>query len=240
MPFNGLLYVGVEDLSRGFEVLKADVSGTPPYTYQPVIRYGGYSGPPNENDRDERNVEVLSMKEFQGRLYVGGNGVVSLSAGRPAELLRVNADDTWDLVAAKARETEAGPKIPISGMDAGFNNPNNNHMWRMEVFDDNLYVGTFDSSTLEKENPNTPQSVRDNMGFDLYQTSDGARFSAITTTGLDDKLNFGVRSFAATPYGLFIGTANPYYGLKIYRAVPAGFRGFQVYVPSITRAPDSP
>ena len=61
----------------------------------------------------------------------------------------------------------------------------------------------------------------------------GVTFTPITTTGFGDKYNFGVRTMAATPYGLFLGTANYYYGLKIFLGVPQGFRGFNVFVPLV-------
>ena len=56
------------------------------------------------------------------------------------------------------------------------------------------------------------------MGFDLYTSPDGQHFSAITRTGFGDMFNVGLRNLAATPAGLFIGSANHYYGLNIWRA----------------------
>ena len=232
-PYNGALYLGTEDLRNGYSVFKTDAKGSPPYTFTPIIEKAGYLTEPNRPPSVLPNVEILSMKVFQNRLYLGANGVATLLESQPAELMRVNPDDTWDIVVGNGRDTPTGRKEPISGIPGGFGNPYNNHMWRMEVFDGNLYLGTFDSSTAFRNDPGFPQDI---LGFDLYRTADGTNFVPITTTGFGDKFNFGVRNMAATPYGLFVGTANYYYGLKIYRGLPADFKGFKMYVPGVTTA----
>lgn len=212
--YNGFLYVGVRSVVNGYSVVKTDAIGLPPYNYTTVIDKGGYLEGP------ARNPEVLSMKVFNGRLYVGGNGILTGSIGpaNAAELVRINPDDTWDVVVGYPRITPDGPKFPISGLLAGFENPFNVHMWRMEVFDENLYVGTFDTSTTFKEDPIIEPNVRDLMGFDLYGTSNGTDFVPVTTNGFGDKFNFGARTLTATPHGLFLGTANYYYGLQVWRS----------------------
>ncbi len=57
----------------------------------------------------------------------------------------------------------------------------------------------------------------DKWGFDIIRTSDGEHFELVTDDGFGDKYNYGGRSMAATPYGLFLGTANPFYGAQLYR-----------------------
>lgn len=225
-PYNGLLYLGMSDATNGYSVIKTDAAGTPPYTYTTVVERGGYLSP-------RPNMEILSMTVFNNRLYAGGNGVTLAEVGLvgPAELIRINSDDTWDVVVGSARWTPVGYKTPLSGFDEGFNNPFNAHMWRMKVFDGNLYVGTFDASTTFKDNPVVGPIASPYMGFDLYRTPNGTDFYPITTTGFGDKFNFGVRSLEATPYGLFLGTANFYYGLQIWRAQPNSL----IYLPLVIR-----
>jgi len=63
--------------------------------------------------------------------------------------------------------------------------------------------------------------LHDRMGFDLYSSEDGVHFSAVTLDGFGDPYDFGVRTFQSTPYGLFFGTANYYYGAKVYKGVKA-------------------
>ena len=54
-------------------------------------------------------------------------------------------------------------------------------------------------------------------GFDLLVSSDGINFEAITRNGFNDKYNHGVRGFVSTEEGLFIGTANPFYGTQLWK-----------------------
>jgi len=225
--YNGHLYVGVRNLVNGYAVVKSDLSGAPPYTYTTVIERGGWLDV-------WRNVEVLSFQEFAGRLYVGGNGIIIGPVGimGPAELVRINPDDSWDVVVGYPRDTPQGWKTPLSGLSAGFGNFLNGHMWQMTVYNGVLYVGTFDSSTTFKDDPVVGPTVADQMGFDLYATRDGVQFAPVTTTGFGDRFSFGVRTLEATPCGLFLGTANPYYGLQIWRAGQC-----RAYLPMVTSGP---
>lgn len=60
--------------------------------------------------------------------------------------------------------------------------------------------------------------VRENTwGFDMIKTSDGVNFETVTDDGFGDRYNYGGRSLVSTPYGLYIGTANPFYGAQLFR-----------------------
>ena len=226
--YNGWLYLGLTDPKNGYSVVKTNATGTPPYAFLPVVLYGGYKTP-------NPNVEILSTRVFQGHLYLGANGINSQTGFQsPAELIRVNPDDSWDVVVGDPRMTPSGYKSPLSGLPEGFGSPYNDHMWRMEVFDNNLYVSTFDTSTFLKDNNPSP-AVKAGMGFDFYRTGDGLNFTPITTNGFGDMFNMGGRTMAATPYGLFIGTANYWHGLKVYQGTPPGYRGFQVNLPVVSQ-----
>ncbi|GAB4558298.1 MAG: hypothetical protein Kow0047_03290 [Anaerolineae bacterium] len=209
--FNDQLYVGTRSIGEGYGVYRTSAQGEPPYEFIPVVEKGGYL-------LSSRNPEVLSMQEFNGYLYVGGNGIAvgSLGPGAAAELIRVAKDDSWDLIVGYPRLTPDGFKYPLSGLMAGFGNLFNAHMWRMAVHDGNLYVGTFDTSTTLRNDPKVGPLARQFMGFDLYVTTDGLHFTPVSTNGFEDPYNFGVRTLASTPYGLFLGTANYYYGLQIW------------------------
>ena len=56
----------------------------------------------------------------------------------------------------------------------------------------------------------------DIWGFDMLRTSDGENFEVVTNDGFGDRYNYGGRSLVSTPYGLYIGTANPFYGAQLY------------------------
>jgi hypothetical protein len=96
-------------------------------------------------------------------------------------------------------------------------------MWRQAVYDGRLYVGTFDLSTVLKEIPIIGKLLGFLMGGDLWRTDEGIHFSSVTARGFDDRFNFGIRTLEPTPYGLFLGTANYYYGLNVRLGVPYAF-----------------
>ncbi len=202
-PFNGHLYLGLRDTRRGYAIVRTDASGAPPYAFTPVVTDGAFLTPPSQS--------VISMHVYKGQLYVGTD--------RPAELIRINPDDTWDLVIGTPRETPDGWKYPLSGLDAGLHNWLNGHIWRMQEYQGHLYLGTMNMGTHFRNTPGAEAVLKPNFGCDLYETADGWHFSPITTTGFGDRFNFGLRSFAATPHGLFAGTANSCYGLQIWRGV---------------------
>ena len=47
-------------------------------------------------------------------------------------------------------------------------------------------------------------------GFDLWRTCDGENWLPVTRNGFNNPYNYGCRNIVSTPYGLFIGTANPF------------------------------
>lgn len=199
--FNGFLYLGIggED---GYAVVKTKAVGDP-YTYVQVVGEGGYK-PFGQSQW------VVSMAEYKGSLYVGTD--------RPTELIRIHKNDTWDLIAGWPRRAPAKWKAPKSGKGQGLGNIFTGHFWRMVVHNGQLYLGTWDRSTEYHSIRWLPQSIKEEMGFDLYTTTDGVEWYRITRTGLGDKFNYGCRTLASTPWGLFLGTANPYYGTTIYLA----------------------
>ena len=54
-------------------------------------------------------------------------------------------------------------------------------------------------------------------GFDLLVSSDGVNFDAITRNGFGDYSNHGLRTICSTEYGVFMGTANPFFGTQLWR-----------------------
>lgn len=54
-------------------------------------------------------------------------------------------------------------------------------------------------------------------GFDLLKTSDGVNFDVVTDSGFNDMYNYGGRSLVATDSGLYVGTANPFFGCQLWR-----------------------
>jgi hypothetical protein len=200
--FNGFLYAGsgVQPLRTRarFSVWKTLATGEPPYVFQEIVSDGAF--------RDGASTStVISLQEFQGALYVGTE----------KELLRLHPDDTWDLVVGEPRSTPIGVKVPLSGLGLGFDSIMNVHVWRMVVHNGWLYVGTQDQSAQFIGIPAVGALLRPVGGCDLYATPNGQDFWVVSRDGFGDIYNTGVRNFASTPYGLFVGEANAYFGLNL-------------------------
>lgn len=206
--YKGYLYLGtqatLDDRNAGYGVMKTDATGTPPYTYTVVVDEGAYLTPLPSN-------AVVSMFEYEGRLYIGTD--------KPAEMIRVNPDDSWDLIVGAPREAPDGLKEPLSGMGTGFDWLLNEHIWRMGEHLGDMYVGTNDATAFMKEY-RFSEPFLEAMGYDLFVTPNGVDYTMLTRTGFGDQLDIGIRVFASTPYGLFFGTSNPYYGFHIQLGEP--------------------
>jgi hypothetical protein len=213
--FNGWLYLGAFNPQRGYSVLKTRAIGLPPYEFVTVV-------PPGAGLTVRPSASVVSMQVRDGRLYVG--------TATQAELVRINPDDTWDLVVGPPRAATLPNgttewKYPLSGLDAGFGHTLNDHIWQMDDPLGYLYLGTYNASTGARLGPFGPTLLH-NMGAHLYRTSDDWYVSAVMTDGFaaaNDPLggifDFGIRTMASTPRGFFIGATNDYYGLAIFRAL---------------------
>ena len=198
--FNGHLYLGLLDFKKGYSVVKMDISKRKPYPITPVVTQGGYR-------KWWKSNAVISMKVFKEGLYVG--------CDCPPELIRINPDDSWDLIVGMPRQTPEGKKYPLSGLEDGFNNWLNIHMQCMEVYNGSLYVGTANSGQYWIPFPVIGKLLRPYIGFALCSTSDGEQFNIITRNGLGNMFNNGIRTLQETPIGLFLGTMNYYHGTHI-------------------------
>lgn len=249
--FGDHLYVGTFNLD-GFQVWRSTMEGERPYHFERVLERGAYRG--------RNNQCVLSMYPFKGALYIGsgiqGGGIDTQNRVGPAppELIRLHADGRWDLIVGEQRDTPDGPKAPLSGYLPGYDNFFNGYFWRMVEHDGWLYMGTFDwSSVLGYANRRRwppafagiinhlePQNILDNQsGFDLYRSFDGENWVPVTTQGMGNPYNMGLRTLVSTPKGLFLGTANPF-GPKIMpldgtRYVPNPRGGCEVYLAPASR-----
>lgn len=195
--FGNFLYVatGDRETEEGYGVYKTDATGEPPYVYTPIVTNGGY-----QPIQELRSPVALTLAVFNNMLYVGTN--------RKTEMIRIRPDDTWDLVAGEPRNTPAGRKHPISGIGQYFGSPFDGHFWQMKEAATGLHMGTWDWSIGLI---NTPFNgiVSANYGFDLFRTTNGVEWSAVSWAGMGDGENFGGRSMESTPFGFFLGTARP-------------------------------
>ena len=120
---------------------------------------------------------------------------------------------------------------PLYGK-SGFDNPFNNYTWRMTVAGGKLFVGTMDWSYIVQDIANQGASSAPTAG-DAQAIANTANLGAtaidpatyggdlwmfpsteekaepISTTGLGNYLNYGIRNMVVDGDGLYIGMANP-------------------------------
>ena len=204
-PFDGELFVGTA-AAKGYGVLRARANDSGDYAFTPVVETGAYA-------RERRARAATSLYVYGDRLYVGTDS--------PGELVRVNPDRSWDLVVGLPRSTPEGWKEPLSGLGDGFDYSWANHLHRMVEHEGSLYVAVNDAAGFTlgggTETASRGGALRSLAGFDLFSSADGVEFSLVTMTGFGDPRENVIRVFASTPDGLFAGTANPWYGLRVYR-----------------------
>jgi hypothetical protein len=134
---------------------------------------------------------AISMQEFRGRLYVGTD--------RPTELIRINPDQSWDLVVGPPRMTASGFKWPLSGITGkGFNSAFNGHFYSMAVHDGTLYLCTWDWSQILQGTP-LDGLFRFAYGFDFFRSRDGVHWTVIDRNGFGDPYNSSIRNLESTP-----------------------------------------
>jgi len=219
--FGDHLYAGTFNASHGYQVWKTPATGDRPCRWVKVLDCGAHRGPSNEI--------AMSMCAFKDALYIGsavqngGYDRVNRVGPAASELVRLRADDSWDLLVGEPRHTPDGDKAPLSGIDPGFDNIFAGYFWRMAVHDGWLYLSTFDWSIfLHYAGRPSPAARRlvdeyglDRVagrggGFELWRTQDGVVWIPVTLDGLGNPYNYGARTLVSTPHGLALGTANPF------------------------------
>jgi hypothetical protein len=224
------LYAGTAGL-RGFQIWRTQGGDQFPHCWEKVLDGGAGRGGLNQG--------AASMIGFRDALYIGtgiqngGYDWRNNIGPAAAEIIRLNADATWDIIVGNARDG----KEPLSGLNAGFNNYFSGYLWRMASYEGWLYAGTMDWSTilkftnLEKKSSiaarmiaeaGVDDFVKSRGGFELWRSSDGENWLPATRRGFGNFYNYGCRTIAPTPHGLFIGTANPF-GPRVARREGKGW-----------------
>jgi SAM-dependent methyltransferase len=223
VEFNRYLYAGTMNINEGFQVWKTDAEGDPPYRWKKVLSHGAYRGRLNQG--------AITLQPFRDGLYVG-TGIQEGGYDRynnigpaAAELIRINPDDSWDLIVGEPRLTPEGVKVPLSGLGPGFGKPFAGYLWSMCVHEGWLYAGTFDSLTSMRYGrlDRWPEHLRRMLsrkrleriigkfgGFDLWRSRDGCSWIPVTQNGFGNPFNIGARTMVPTPHGLYVGAANPF------------------------------
>lgn len=259
---NDTLYAGTLNLA-GLQIWATDGSddgtGTGHYRWRKICDRGAGRGPLNQ--------AVASMCAFRGALYVGtgiqGGGADRVNRIGPAaaEVLRVNADDSVDLLVGDRDDgtVTGADREPLSGLPAGFGHFFNGYMWAMAEHDGWLYCGTYDWAVtlrwvdLARAAPRVrallstigPEAIiAAEGGADLWRTADGENWMPVDRRGFGNPYNWGIRNLVSTPCGLFVGTANVFGptvaerdgNAWVYRHNPRG--GLEVWQGLAEFAPD--
>lgn len=244
--FNHHIYLGTSSVD-GFMIWRTNSSTPKVDDWKLVIDKGA---------GDASNATAISLVEFKNHLYIGTayntKSLMSYVIPKGAEIIRLDRDDNWNIIVGgpvlNGTEPETGTRNhPLSGFANGFFNPYNLYMWQMKVYNDELFVGTYDSSSaveptyelllknkellsqiMDEELINIIilfvklqvailSEMRRKIGFDFYITEDGINYKIIDTSGFNDPQNYGIRN-------IFISDDNTMY---IGTANP--FSGCQVY-----------
>jgi len=136
-------------------------------------------------------------------------------------------------------------KRPLLG-SSGVGNFFNAYTWSMQVYEKELFVGTFDWSRVARvglqdllslpQNAQLPSTLMlsrlgaivPREGADLFRfSSKTGPWKAESLTGVGNATNYGVRTMAADAHGLYVGTANPMNlhpdgGWELIRLAPKG------------------
>lgn len=200
--FNDYLYVGTwnspigsvsHPLRVGGEIWRYDgESWEQVVGHQAPLMKGGFG--------NRKNVGMWSMIEFDGYLYVGTmNWDFSSSGG--CEIWRSSDGISWEQVVDRGFRLNMDLVDITSGVA-------NVYAWSMNVFEDQLYVGTF--------NANYRWFSMLGMGCQLWRTSDGIVWEKIPLpdgvegrydNGFGEPDNYGIRSIVTFQGMLYVGTA---------------------------------
>lgn len=233
--FNNFVYGGTGNPpgapTNTYGVYKTDGTGTPPYTWNPIITNGAYATGLVAD-------YAMSLEIFSDPQYCPDIGCLYVGTDAANEMVRIHPDmtgtvpvdsvDSWDLVIGDPRmvpEGDPGAGIvidPVSGIGQYFDNGFTGHFWNMGVGGQGLYMGTWDWSCdhatviPEDGEPSFSLLWSQEYGTDIWRTPDGVHWSFVSKAGLGDGNNEGGRSFSSTPYGLYMGTSHSVGGTQIF------------------------
>jgi hypothetical protein len=198
---HGRLYAGSLNADRGFQLWASEAEGKPPYSWKPIIVDG--AGAFNQN------LTVSAMAEFNGALYVGtgvtgyGYDIVNDIGPTSAELIRVDADGGWELIAGRMRFTKDGLKVPLSLLGPGLGDFYNSAIWALAEHDGALYLGTHQWEALRALELDLDPLVG---GYQLWASENGEDWDLVIDDGQGNPAEFGVAALHSTPLGLIVGT----------------------------------
>ena len=102
------------------------------------------------NDEEIALERILFAKTGKNANGQFGGGLdcrfINANLEQSVNLYRMDRDENMELVVGNA--TRMFPDGSLSGLGSGFGRSENQYIWRMQVYDGKLYVGTFDTSSM--------------------------------------------------------------------------------------------
>ena len=102
------------------------------------------------NDEEIALERILFAKTGKNADGQFGGGLdcrfINANLEQSVNLYRMDRDENMELVVGNA--TKMFPSGSLSGLKSGFGRNENQYIWRMQVYDGKLYVGTFDTSSM--------------------------------------------------------------------------------------------
>lgn len=153
VSLNGYLYAGTQNDEGGFQLWRSNAKAPA----DPEL--GEWTRIIDSGAGDMANTRALTMTVFKDNLIVG-TSMFPLATEPPwiilpkgFELIRVYADDTWELIIGDylAQKPPGGIptlRLPKSGWPGGFGNFLNIYCWTLHTANGFLYLGTFDMSSF--------------------------------------------------------------------------------------------
>ncbi|MBT9712044.1 hypothetical protein GPK63_04420 [Faecalibacterium prausnitzii] len=140
-----VLYTHWQSPDLGLYPLEETVEAMMKLKEQGKIRAIGAS-----NDEEIALERILFAKTGKNADGQFGGGLdcrfINANLEQSVNLYRMDRDENMELVVGNA--TKMFPSGSISGLKSGFGRNENQYIWRMQVYDGKLYVGTFDTSSM--------------------------------------------------------------------------------------------
>ena len=159
--------------------------------------------------RFSHNPGVTAMFAFGDALYIGtgidGPGQDQMHDAGPcaAELLRLHADGSWDLLIGEPRFTPDGLKVPLAAMGPGSGDPGIAAFGPFAEQDGRLHVA---ARSWVPEHPRRAERLGARPGGDtLWSSMDGESWSALSGAALGKRGPVGIDALCASPEGLIVG-----------------------------------
>lgn len=173
IPFNGHLYVALctgtqknrpdEDTMRSFAIVRGDQNTDGSWNWRPVI--GDQADGARYTfgiDPQRTRAGACNLVVYKDHLYIGEYNdeeialedvlfdtdftFMAKNLEQSVNLYRMDGNENIELVVGDP--TDMFPGGGISGIGSGFGRHENQYIWQMKVYNDKLYVGTFDTSSL--------------------------------------------------------------------------------------------